>query len=126
MNSRILHCLVLCTALIWLQPGAAQQAAEQSGGSAFSDFQLVKSKHVPPQYPRRAVDAGREGWVDLAITVEPDGSISNVAVLAAMPKRVFERPAIRAVKKWKFEPPADSGVDQPITRTYRVSFQLVD
>ena len=66
----------------------------------------------------------REGWVDLAVTVSPDGTVESVAVIAANPKRLFERAAIRAASNWEFVPPRDSGIDTPITRSARISFVL--
>ena len=124
--TRSLYYTLLLSILIWFQPAMTQQLEGSDAGSDHADFELVKSRHVAPEYPRRAVADGREGWVDLAITVNPDGTVSNVAVLAAEPRRVFERPAIRAAKKWKFKPPADSEISLPITRTFRVSFRLVE
>ena len=120
------HCIMLCALLAWHQTATALDLGDGSASQANDQFQLVKSKHVAPEYPRRAVNDGREGWVDLAITVNPDGSILDVAVLAARPRRVFERPAIRAARKWEFEPPSDAGVDQTVTRTFRISFKLVN
>lgn len=124
MNARTQFCTLLGALMIGFQPALSQETDNGATTDPHPDFELVRSKHVAPEYPPRAVQSGREGWVDLAITVNPNGSIANVAVLAAQPKRIFERPAIRAAKKWKFKPPADAGVDVPLTRKYRITFRL--
>jgi protein TonB len=126
MLRRVLPILLFATGL---QLALAQQTEPpkvNDPAALFADFTLVRSKNVPPKYPRRAVQQGREGWVDLGVTVNPDGTVANVIVLEAEPKRVFERPAIRAAKQWEFEAPSASGVDVALTRKFRVSFQLVD
>ena len=38
------------------------------------------------------------------ITVAPDGSVTNARVVRATPPRVFDREALNAVRRWKFEP----------------------
>jgi protein TonB len=87
-------------------------------------FKLVRTKSVAPVYPRKALLDGREGWVDLLLTVSPDGKVEDVVVIAAEPKRLFERAAIRAAKKWQFAPPADSGLTTSQTGKIRISFNL--
>jgi protein TonB len=44
------------------------------------------------------------------ITVGTDGSVTNARVLRATPSRVFDREALNAVKRWRFEP-----VTAPVT-----------
>ena len=39
-----------------------------------------------------------------------DGSVTNARVLRATPSRVFDREAMNAVKRWRFEP-----VSAPVT-----------
>lgn len=74
---------------------------------------------VEPRFPRRALLGGIEGWVKVAFTVESDGSVSEPAVLEALPSKIFDRNTLRAVKKWEFEPFLVDGVptEQRVTRT---------
>ena len=129
LKSTIRSSLQLFVLLVLIQPAAAQaQDLDNTTAidSADSDakFYLVKTKDVAPVYPRAAVARDREGWVDLAVTVSPDGTVESVAVIAANPKRLFERAAIRAASNWEFVPPGDSGIDTPTTRSARISFVL--
>ena len=57
----------------------------------------------PPTYPPRAVDAEKEGVVQLRITIQPNGAVSEAAVVAARPQGWFETAALSAVKRWRYE-----------------------
>lgn len=57
-----------------------------------------------PQYPRRALEAEREGFVRLRITIGPDGSVTDAQVLYSQPSGWFERAAIDAVRRWRYQP----------------------
>jgi TonB family protein len=57
-----------------------------------------------PQYPRRALEAEKEGFVRLRITIGPDGSVVDATVVDARPSGWFERAAVDAVKRWRYQP----------------------
>jgi protein TonB len=56
-----------------------------------------------PQYPRRALEAEKEGFVRLRITIGPDGSVVDAQVIDARPPGWFESAAIAAVKRWRYQ-----------------------
>jgi len=89
-------------------------------------YRLVRLSAQAPEFPKKARMNRTEGWVDLAVTVEPDGRISEVKISDAKPRRVFEKSAIRAVNKWKFAPPAQDGITTAMSGTFRVEFVLSD
>jgi len=64
---------------------------------------------IPPNYPRRAMQAGIEGEVTLRFTITPDGKVENLRVESAEPPGVFEREARRAVSRWRFSPRRENG-----------------
>ncbi|CAD1797055.1 TonB-like protein [Xanthomonas arboricola pv. juglandis] len=70
-----------------------------------------------PRYPPEALRAGTSGEVLVEITVGTDGSITASRVLRATPPRVFDREALNAVKRWRFEP-----VAAPVTTRRTLSF----
>ena len=71
-------------------------------GTGNSDFlPMVK---VPPQYPRRALRNGVEGWVIVSFTVTTDGSVRNPRIVQSNPKGIFDQSAINAVTKFKYKP----------------------
>ena len=83
--------------------------------SAQGDMQATPQFRVDPTYPPEASRDGVEGWVKLGFTVSASGAVSDIKVLDSEPKRVFDRAARRALKKWKYKPKLDGGkpVSQP-------------
>ncbi|MEM9531844.1 MAG: TonB family protein [Pseudomonadota bacterium] len=87
-------------------------------------FRLERTKMVEPEYPRDAALVGQEGWVDLLVTVDPSGRVSDVNVADAKPRRVFDSAARRAAMQWEFRPPAESGVGSAQQAMFRLKFVL--
>ena len=81
-----------------------QPAPTQGTGVNFGAGGLVQQVMVPPTYPSRALDRGIEGYVDVQFEVTAMGSTQQVFVLRSEPEGVFDKSAIRAVKRWKYLP----------------------
>nr|WP_275666706.1 energy transducer TonB [Vibrio tubiashii] len=79
----------------------------------FGDFgvnqQAMPLYRVEPRYPTKALKRGAEGYVVMKFTIDPTGKPIDVEVVEANPKRMFEREAVRAVKKWKYQPKVVDG-----------------
>jgi len=63
----------------------------------------------------------------LSFKIDTDGKPANIAVLAAEPKGVFEKEAMRSVKKWRFEPAYNEETKLPVVanvKSTRVTFRL--
>jgi protein TonB len=91
-----------------------------------SDSDSVPLVRVPPQYPIRAAERGIEGWVVLRFTITATGTVENPIVIDAKPKRIFDRAAVRALKKWKYRPRVVDGVPIERTEEVKLSFDLDD
>ncbi|KQV95640.1 MULTISPECIES: energy transducer TonB [unclassified Roseateles] len=62
-------------------------------------------KKVPPEFPAEASKKGiSTGSVKAKMTIEADGKVSDVEIVEAEPKRVFDRAVKAALMEWKFEP----------------------
>ncbi len=61
-------------------------------------------KRVAPVFPKEAAEHGAFGSVTLRMLVNEAGDVEAVDVLNAFPKGVFEKSAMNALKKWKYEP----------------------
>ncbi len=70
---------------------------------------LKRTRTVAPSYPSDALKKGIEGWVELAFTVMPNGSVDEVEVRNASPAEVFDDAAIKAIRQWRFEPVVRNG-----------------
>jgi protein TonB len=64
---------------------------------------------VLPRYPSRALSRGIEGWVLLEFTIDQLGQATDLIVVEADPKGVFDRAAVNAIKKWKYRPKTENG-----------------
>lgn len=63
-----------------------------------------------PTYPKKAFKNGRQGWVILRLDVDAAGATQNVRIERAIPDRLFGGGAIKAARKWQFEPPIDGAL----------------
>jgi protein TonB len=70
---------------------------------------LKRVRMVSPTYPDAARKRGIEGWVELAFTVQTNGTVDQVEVRNASPAEVFDDAAMRAVRQWRFEPVVRNG-----------------
>ncbi len=64
---------------------------------------------IDPKYPAQAAKDGIEGWVKLSFSIDVTGAVTDVQVLDAEPKRIFDREAIKALKAWKYQPQMKDG-----------------
>ena len=87
------------------EAAARTAAAAQPPAAARAAAPTLRVVSAPsPRYPPEALRAGTSGEVLVEITVAPDGSVTNARVVRATPPRVFDREALNAVRRWKFEP----------------------
>jgi protein TonB len=84
---------------------------------------LVQQVMIPPTYPRRAIQKEVEGFVDVRFEVNGAGATTNVQVVHANPEGVFEKSAVRAVKRWKYIPDENRVAPWPVL-TERIRFTL--
>ena len=58
---------------------------------------LKRTRMVSPVYPESARKRGIEGWVELAFTVTPSGTVEDIEVRNASPAGTFDDAAIRKI-----------------------------
>lgn len=63
--------------------------------------------------------------MQLSFNVSPTGEVIDATVVNAEPKRIFDRQALRAIKRWKYRPKVIEGVAQLQTgQTVQLDFKL--
>lgn len=84
---------------------AARQAAARQTAAATPAAPALRAVSTPaPRYPAEALRSGTPGEVLMEITIGTDGSVTSARVLRAQPARIFDREAMNAVRRWKYEP----------------------
>jgi protein TonB len=94
-------------------------------GATASDTDAIPIVRVAPQYPMRAAERGIQGWVELGFTISVAGTVKDPVVLASHPGSIFNKEALRAIRKWKYNPKIVNG--EPVERTglkVRLKFEL--
>lgn len=85
------------------------------GSMGGSDRDAVPLVRIEPEYPMRARQRGIEGWVTVEFTISKAGTIKDPLVLASEPGTIFDRYALRSIRKWKYNPKILNGeaVERP-------------
>ncbi|MDX1442214.1 MAG: energy transducer TonB [Gammaproteobacteria bacterium] len=101
----------------------ASSGAAESGGETRS-IQPVRME--APEYPRSALRRGEEGYVVIEFTVQTDGSTTDLEVIESEPRNTFDREAMRAVSRWRFEPALRDGRPVQTRLQHTIEFNLND
>jgi TonB family protein len=118
--------------LVWLNPpvvgngpGSAPEVPSANLADPANDPQAraIAILQARPEFPDRARIDSIEGWVTVSYMIGRDGRVSDVEIVAAQPRNVFEGAVRRAVRSWRFEPVKVDGraVEQKKTQTIRFS-----
>ena len=106
--------------------GSASGATNGAAASAPAGptTEAVLTKGAAPRYPSAAVRARQKGWVVVSFMVDKDGKTSDIKVVDAEPRRIFDRAAIDAVEQYQFTPALKNGVPVTSVRQQRIEFAL--
>jgi TonB family protein len=114
--------------------GAAIEAAEAKLAAALEPVEPAPAaaptprvaRMVRPEYPQDALISGVEGWVNVNLAVTPAGNVLRPRVVQRSTGMMFDRAALAAVSKWKYEPfaSADPTATRPVT--VRLEFKIKD
>jgi len=95
---------------------------QQQGVGIGAGDMLMPLQRIEPVYPYRAQQSGIEGFVTLRFSVNPEGGVQDVEVVEAKPKRQFERSAIQAINKWRYQP--RPGATDKLVQVITLKFKL--
>lgn len=94
----------------------------ESVAGAFREIETVWRKE--PSWPRRSLIEGIEGWVVVQGVVGVDGKLHDARVVASDGSGLFDDPALRAFKQWRFKPRVLAGVAVEREVSQRLDFKL--
>ena len=71
--------------------------------AAFEGEKPKLQEAFPPEYPRAAMRRNLQGKVVMDLTIDEKGKVAEVVVVEADMPGVFDKAAMAAAKKWKYE-----------------------
>lgn len=100
-------------------------------GTTFKQYEGMNNNEarpivrVNPKYPMDAMREGTEGWVKLAFDINKVGKVVNISVIDAQPKRIFDKAARQALRKWKYQAKSvDGQAVYQKSRTVQLDFSM--
>lgn len=85
---------------------------------------LKRTRYQPPEYPQRAFEQRLSGSVTVEFVVDVNGEPRDAKVVEADPPEVFDRAALTAVKRWRYEPVVVNNVPTEIPTRMVIRFEL--
>ncbi len=80
-------------------------------------------KDVPPVYPPLALQTKTQGAVTVNALISEKGEVLQVVFLRGLQSYGFDKAALTAVKKWRFQPAIKDGVPVKVWKTITVNFR---
>ncbi len=97
---------------------------EMGGGGMGGLREAIPLVRISPLYPPKALSRKIEGRVKIEFTVSEDGTVINPIVVASKPRGIFNRAALRAIRKWKFNKRLVNGVPVQWKTVQTIIFQM--
>ncbi|RKZ47912.1 MAG: energy transducer TonB [Gammaproteobacteria bacterium] len=87
-------------------PGNIQAKLDLNIGAGLqaTDGEYLPIVKVAPQYPRRALSKGLEGYVIVEYTVTKQGTVKDAVVVESKPEGIFDRAAVKSALRYKYKP----------------------
>ncbi|HXS92660.1 MAG TPA: TonB family protein [Steroidobacteraceae bacterium] len=82
------------------------------------------ARMVRPEYPSEALRTGAEGWVNVSVAITPAGNVVDPRVEQSSNGTLFNRAALAAVRKWRYEPFASADPLASQRVLVRVEFRM--
>ena len=94
-------------------------------GLQATDGEYLPIVKIAPQYPRRALSRGIEGYVIVEYIVTKQGTVKDPKIIEAEPETIFNDAAIKSVLRYKYKPRVVNGEPTEVAgvRT-KITFEL--
>ena len=108
-----------------ISSAVAGAAVDISLGGGFSDGDIIPLVAIQPDYPRRALERGIEGYVVVTFVITTQGTTRSITVVEST-SSIFERAAIRAAQRLKYKPRIIDGTAVEVDHFYKFTFELAE
>ena len=89
---------------------------------AVYEWLVVEQAEV--DFPSRGIRNQISGWVDVEVTLNPQGDVvSAQTVNYSDDAGIYVEAAEESLKKWIFQPPREQGVNELVSKVYRIDFE---
>lgn len=110
-------------------PGKLQAKLDLDIGAGLqaTDGEYLPIVKIAPQYPRRALSRGIEGYAIVEYTVTRLGTVKDPVVIESSPGTIFNNAAIKSALRYKYKPRVVDGkpIEVSGVRT-KITFELED
>jgi len=93
-----------------VQPNVDTAQVRMNLSAGGTDRGVAPLVRINPDYPRRALERGIQGWVHVRFTITAAGTVKDLVVVDSEPKGVFDEAASKAVLRWRYNPRVENGV----------------
>jgi TonB family protein len=107
---------VVASAVLLLSQAVQFTSAQTNVPSCPALWEAAPKNMIRPAYPKDALRNGEPGLVVVRVLVSPSGKTEDITVLRGDPS--FSESAVRAIRKWHFQPAAEQG--HPAETVYKV------
>lgn len=105
-------------------PGSGHGSAPAAPSFIMAD-ELTAISRTQPMYPDQLRFRRVEGEVLIEFTVTREGTVTDPVVISSRPSGAFDRSALRAVRRWRFQPRRDDqGNPVPVRARQLFAFTL--
>ena len=107
-----------------IRPDFKGQKIEIAGIGMGGSGDMIPLTVIQPDYPRRALQRGKEGYCTVEFTVSASGTTRD-AFIVDCPDTIFERASLKAAGKIKYKPRVVEGVAVDVSGVqYKFLFQM--
>ena len=105
-------------------PKGQAQVTQETVRTAEPDLQAAYKDNPKPPYPKAAFRAGAEGTVEIAVEVNPDGSVASAVVASSSGHDLLDKSALDTVRAWRFKSARKDGVLSKSVVRVPITFRL--
>lgn len=100
--------------------GAFLGNLDNLGGSSSALIPMVK---VQAQCPLQAIQGGINGTIQIYLVVNPNGKVSNARVVRDTNNKIFNKQALKAIRRWQFKPKIINGI--PVEQAGEIEMEFI-